>query len=139
MAREERDQLVDAGNDLVGDAEVGEAVVRVVDAASGREVRLEAAQLDLKGLVEEGAVVPRGDAQDVGVVRGGSDFVDMGQRVHEQTHVVQLTVGCVPALHEVCALMFKVCLGRGRADLLHGVDERRQQPLRCLCTHGPLS
>ena len=56
MAREERDQLVDAGNDLVGDAEVGEAVVRVVDAASGREVRLEAAQLDLKGLVEEGTV-----------------------------------------------------------------------------------
>ena len=74
VACHEGDEFVDTRHDLVGDAEVGEAVVRVVDAASGREVRLEAAQLDLKGLVEEGAVVPRCDAQDVGVVRGGSDF-----------------------------------------------------------------
>ena len=139
MARHEGDQLVDARHDLLGDTEAGEAVVRVIDAAGGREVCLEAAQLDLKRLVEEGAVVPRGDAQDVGVVRGRRDLVDMGQRVHEPTQIVQLTIGCVPALHEVCALMFKVCFGRGRADLLHGVDERRQQPLRCLCTHGPLS
>ena len=111
----------------------------VLDTSGRGEVRLKAAELDLKGLVEEGAVVPRCDAQDVRVVRGGSNFVDMGQRVHEPTQIVQLTIGCVPTLHEVCALMFKVCLGRGRADLLHGVDERRQQPLRCLCTHGPLS
>ncbi len=75
-----------------GDAEVGEAVVRVIDAAGGGEVRLEAAELDLEGLVEEGAVVPRGDAQDVGVVRGRRDFVDVGERVHEPTQVVQLTV-----------------------------------------------
>ena len=139
MARQEGDELIDAGDDLFGNAEVGEAVMRVVDAAGGREVRLEAAELNLESLVEERAVVPGGDAQDVGVVRGGSDLVDVCQRVHETTQVVHVSVGRAPPLHEVRALMFEVCAGRGCADLLHGVDERRQQPLRCLCTHGPLS
>ena len=48
--------------------------------------------LIFEGLVEEGAVVPGGDPQDVGIVRGRSDFVDVGQRVHETTQVVQLTL-----------------------------------------------
>ena len=84
-------------------------------------------------------MVPRGDAQDVGIVRGRRDFINVGERVHEPTQVVQLPVGRAPPLHEVRALMFEVCVGRGCADLLHGVNERRQQPLRCLSTHGPLS
>ena len=108
MAREERDQLVDAGDDLLGHAEVGEAVVRVIDAAGGGEVRLEPAELDVEGLVEEGAVVPRGDTQDVGIVRGRRDFIDMGERVHEPTHVVQLAFGRAPALREVDAFGFEV-------------------------------
>ncbi len=45
--------------------------------ASVAEVRLKAAELDLKALLKA-PVVPRRDARDVGVVRGGSDFVDMG-------------------------------------------------------------
>ena len=139
MAREERDQLVDAGDDLLGHAKLGEAVVRVIDASGGGEVRLESTELDLERLVEEGTVVPRGDAQDVGIVRGRRDFINVGQRVHETTQVMQLPVGRAPPLYEVRALMFEVCVGRGCADLLHGVDEGRQQPLRCLNTHGPLS
>ena len=139
MARQEGDELVDAGDDLLGHAEVGEAVVRVIDAPGGREVRLESTELDLERLVEEGAVVPRGDAQDVGIVRGRRDFINVGERVHEPTHVVHRAFGRAPALREVDALIFEVGLARGCADLLHGVDEGRQQPLRCLSTHGPLS
>lgn len=39
-----------------------------------------------------------GDAQEVGIVRGRRDFIDMGEgkRVHEPTHVVQLAFGVPP-------------------------------------------
>ena len=139
MTRQEGDEVVDADDDLLGHAEIGEAVVRVIDAAGGREVRLETPEFDLEGLVEEGSVVPRGDAQDVGIVRGRGNFIDVGERVHEPTQIVHLAFRRAPALCEVDALVFEVRLARGCADLLHGVDEGRQQPLRCLSTHGPLS
>ena len=87
---------------------VGEAVVRVVDASGSGEVRLESAELDLEGLVEEGAVVPRGDAQDVGIVRGRRDFINVGERVHEPAQVVHLAFGRAPALREVDALGFEL-------------------------------
>ena len=108
MARQEGNEFVDACDNVLGHAELCEAVVRVVDATGGGEVRLEPAELDLEGLVEEGAVVPRGDAQDVGIVRGRRDFIDMGERVHEPTHVVHLAFGRAPALREVDALFFEV-------------------------------
>ena len=82
--------------------------MRVINASGGGEVCLESTELDLERLVEEGAVVPRGDAQDVGIVRGRRDFIDMGERVHEPTHVVQLAFGRAPALREVDALVFEV-------------------------------
>ena len=116
MACQEGNEFVDACDDILGHAEVGEAVVRVVDASGGGEVRLEPAKLDLERLVEEGAVVPRGDAQDVGIVRGRRDFIDVGERVHEPTQVVHLAFGRAPAFREVDALFFEVGLGRGCAE-----------------------
>ena len=80
----------------------------MIDASGGGEVCLESAELDLERLVEEGAVVPRGDAQDVGIVRGRRDFINVGERVHEPTHVVHLAFGRAPALREVDALGFEV-------------------------------
>ena len=82
--------------------------MRVIDASGGGEVRLESTELDLERLVEEGTVVPRGDAQDVGIVRGRRDFINVGERVHEPTQVVQLPVGRAPALREVNALGFEL-------------------------------
>ncbi len=52
-----------------GHAEVGEVSKRVIDAPGGREVRLKLPSLTSRAY-EEGSVVPRGDAQDVGIVRG---------------------------------------------------------------------
>ena len=69
VSGEEGDQLVNADHDLLGNAEVGEAIVSVINTARRREVRLEATELDLERLVQEGAVIPGGHAQDVRVVR----------------------------------------------------------------------
>ncbi len=109
----------------------------VLDTAGRGEVRL-AAELDLKNLLRKAPWYHCDTClQDVQGRARRRHFVDMGQRVHEPTQIVQLTIGiCVPTLHEVCALMFKG-LFRQQSQICCNVDERRQQPL--LCTHGPLS
>ena len=70
VAREERDELVDAGHHLLGDAQFREPVVGVVDAPGRSDLRLEAPESDLERPVQESAVVPSGDPQHVGVVGG---------------------------------------------------------------------
>src|SRR5690606_11770122 len=79
--------------------------------------------------VEDRAVVPGRQADDVGDVRLLGELVDPGEDVDEVTQVVEAALRLLPALHELTRGALDLLARSGRTDGDSTAHERGDEPL----------